>query len=198
MYWPLVKLKQDGSKRGTIAGEWFKHAPTKFSLYFVRMCVDIANRNDLDHDGVITWGNSVCERNPPVACVLLSQRESGVGIRFFVIFWINRRFGGSFRRHDAHATPLQSWHRNAMMLCFDVLADLNIMFIECAHDHYSDAKWPSWRLELPVNRVFVQPFVQTNNKDLRSCPIVMGFHRWQVDPLTKGRQRGKRSNLMTS
>ena len=31
--------------------------------------------------------------------------------------------------------------------------------------HYGDVKWPSWRLDLPVNPVFVQHFVQTNNKD---------------------------------
>ena len=31
-------------------------------------------------------------------------------------------------------------------------------------DHYGNVKWPSWRLELPMNRVFVEKFVQTNNR----------------------------------
>ena len=30
--------------------------------------------------------------------------------------------------------------------------------------HYVDVKWPPWRRKIPVNRVFVQQFVQTGNK----------------------------------
>ena len=31
--------------------------------------------------------------------------------------------------------------------------------------HYGDVKWPSWCLEIPVNRVFVQHFVWTDSKE---------------------------------
>ena len=34
-----------------------------------------------------------------------------------------------------------------------------------AHVNHGDIKWPSWRLGLPVNRGFVQQFVQTDNKE---------------------------------
>ena len=37
--------------------------------------------------------------------------------------------------------------------------------------HYGDVKWPSWRLELPVNRVFAQQFVQTNNKETQRSAL---------------------------
>ena len=37
----------------------------------------------------------------------------------------------------------------------------------CVTKHYSDVKWPSWRLELPVNRNFVHQFVKTNKETSR-------------------------------
>ena len=48
-------------------------------------------------------------------------------------------------------------------------------------------KWPSWRLKLPVNRVFVPQFVQTDNKRRSKARVVIPLRggytsdRWSVD-----------------
>ena len=39
-------------------------------------------------------------------------------------------------------------------------------------EHYGDVKWPLWHLELLVNQVFVQQFVQTDNKETWKVPIM--------------------------
>ena len=55
--------------------------------------------------------------------------------------------------------------------------------------HYVDVKWPPWRLKIPVNRVFVQQFVQTGNKNIkgpRYCPFVRRNHFNRLFPRTKG------------
>ena len=54
--------------------------------------------------------------------------------------------------------------------------------------HYGDNKWPSWRLELPVNRVFVQHVVWTDNKEMSKTLLLTffrGIHRWLVDSPSK-------------
>ena len=43
-----------------------------------------------------------------------------------------------------------------------------------------DAKWLSWRLELPVDRVF------NSLLRLHYCSFVRGIHRWPVDSHTNG------------
>ena len=53
-----------------------------------------------------------------------------------------------------------------------------------AENHYDDVQWPSWGLELPVNRVFVQQFVQTDNKETSKVHVTVPLwgeftgHRW--------------------
>ena len=39
--------------------------------------------------------------------------------------------------------------------------------------HYGDAKWPSCRLELPDNQVFIQQGVQTNNKEISKVRVAV-------------------------
>ena len=39
--------------------------------------------------------------------------------------------------------------------------------------HYADVKRPSWRLELPVNRVFIERIVQTNNKETSKVRVTV-------------------------
>ena len=41
--------------------------------------------------------------------------------------------------------------------------------------HYGDAKWSSWRLELQVNRVLVQQFDQTNSKAKDQGSALLSF-----------------------
>ena len=43
--------------------------------------------------------------------------------------------------------------------------------------HYSDVKWPSWTLKLLVNQVFVQQFVQTNNKETSQLCVTVPLWR---------------------
>ena len=47
-----------------------------------------------------------------------------------------------------------------------------------SHIHYVDVKWPPCGIELPVNRVFVKHFVQTDNKEISKvrvyCPLCVG------------------------
>ena len=55
--------------------------------------------------------------------------------------------------------------------------------------HYCDVKWLSWHHELLVDWVFVQHFVQTDNKEtsgLHYCPFVRGIHSSQLDSPHKG------------
>ena len=54
--------------------------------------------------------------------------------------------------------------------------------------HYGNVKWPSWRLELPVNQVFKSLFRLTkiNIKGPRYCPFVGGIHRRPLDSPQKG------------
>ena len=61
---------------------------------------------------------------------------------------------------------------------------------------YGDVKWPPWRLELPVNRVFVYSLVSLTTKIIegpRNCPFVRGttVDRWI--PRTKDQYRGNAS-----
>ena len=66
--------------------------------------------------------------------------------------------------------------------------------------NYGDVKWPPWRLEIPANRVFVQQFVQTDNKTAKfrvTVPL------WGETTLTgcfphKGTVTRKTFYLMTS
>ena len=54
--------------------------------------------------------------------------------------------------------------------------------------HYGDVKWPPWRLEIPVNRVFVQQFVQTDKKKQQRSAFVSLCEEktlWQVVSRTK-------------
>ena len=44
-----------------------------------------------------------------------------------------------------------------------------LMLLICSK--YITVKWPSWHLELSVNQVFVQLFVQTNNKETSKVHI---------------------------
>ena len=46
--------------------------------------------------------------------------------------------------------------------------------------HYSDATWPSWRLQLSANRLFVQQFAQADKKILKlriTDTFMRGIHR---------------------
>ena len=64
--------------------------------------------------------------------------------------------------------------------------------------HYNDVKWPSWHLQLPVNKVFVQPFFGTYNKGISKFCVngpllgestddfMRGIHWWPVDSPHKG------------
>ena len=83
-------------------------------------------------------------------------------------------------------------------------APINNMLSLICGLHYGDVKWPSWRhdimasrrLELPVNPVFVQQFVQTNNKEtpksalLSFCvgnpPVIGGFPTQRVSYAENG------------
>ena len=50
--------------------------------------------------------------------------------------------------------------------------------------HYDDVKWPSWRFELLASRVFVQQFVETDNKETSKVCVTVPLwreytcHRW--------------------
>ena len=62
--------------------------------------------------------------------------------------------------------------------------------------HYGDVKWPSWRLEIPANRVFVQQFVQTDNKNSkvpRYCPFVRRNH---IDRLFPAQRDSNAKNFL--
>ena len=67
----------------------------------------------------------------------------------------------------------------------------NVLFLLKKHSvNYGNVKWSSWRLELPVNRVFVQQFVQTDknkHQSPRCCPFVR-------DPPATGRFPAQRDS----
>ena len=85
-------------------------------------------------------------------------------------------------------------------------------FICFVHYHYSDISWssihygdvnrPSRRLELPINRVFVQQFVQADNKVTSkvrvTAPLWGEFTGGRWISRTKVQLRGKCFHLMTS
>ena len=64
---------------------------------------------------------------------------------------------------------------NQMPVIWDTLTIISLM--THAHhgsiSHYSDVKWLSWHLELPVNRVLIQQYVQTNNKETTQVRVTV-------------------------
>ena len=68
-------------------------------------------------------------------------------------------------------------HQNIEKGVVVLKSDFNFPLItECycfSWPHNGDVKWPSWRLELPVNRLFIQEFVQTNNKEASKVRVTV-------------------------
>ena len=68
-------------------------------------------------------------------------------------------------------------------------AELRSWHSQSNRQNYCDVKWPSWSLELPVNRMFVQHFVWTDKKETSKVHVtvpVRGIHQWLVDSPHKG------------
>ena len=58
--------------------------------------------------------------------------------------------------------------------------------------HYGDVKWPPWRLEVPVNRLFVQQYVQANKKKHEKSALLY-VSKWNA-PVTDGLPAQRDSN----
>ena len=56
----------------------------------------------------------------------------------------------------------------------------------CSNTHYCDVKRPSWRLELPINRVFVQQLAEINNKGAFKVHVIV--HLWGNPAVTVTRK----------
>ena len=64
-----------------------------------------------------------------------------------------------------------------VVMVYDVLAP-NRRHVTSSHHadysmHYCNVKWPSWHLELPTNRMFVQQFFQIANKEISKVHITV-------------------------
>ena len=72
-----------------------------------------------------------------------------------------------------------SWIRDSMETAFYITFICTWIngWINNHHADYSmnqgDVKWPSWRLELPANRMFVQQFVQIANKEISKVCVTV-------------------------
>ena len=64
-----------------------------------------------------------------------------------------------------------------VVMVYDVLAP-NRRHVTSSHHadysmHYCNVKWPSWHLELPTNRMFVQQFFQIANKEISKVHVTV-------------------------
>ena len=123
-----------------------------------------------------------CEGNSPVTGEFHSQRPVNrslvnsthkcqwCGALIFSLItwtngWVNNRDAGDLRRHrtpydvtvmiTSTGRPTGLGKKNPVRVGTRISLSMD----------YGDVKWPSWRLELPANRLFIQQFVQYYKKE---------------------------------
>ena len=122
----------------------------------------------------------------------LGAKAPGLTIYFVNATRIFTKFSWCDHKPFVKNIPLVNFASN-LTLCFYIRWQFRFALIQIilVHNcmHCYDVKWPPWRLELPVCRVFVQQFVQTDNKNhqksalLSPCegnPLVNSPHKGAV------------------
>ena len=105
------------------------------------------------------------------------------------------------------AAQISGYRKKPFWLWETQVENLNaIWYMPCLtqNTHFNDimSKWARWRLKSPASRLFTQPFIQAQIKEIikapRHWPLCGDFNDDRWIPRTKGPWRGKCFRLMTS